>query len=75
MTPLQGDDGYHFYALQLNFVDEPVGGQRQGIMYAGLQTDNLTDDQGIGKTFIFSIWNATTGYPSWGGGPVDIVYG
>ena len=66
MTPLQGDDGYHFYGLQLSFVDNPVDGQRQGTAYAGLQTNNSTAGQQIGKTFIFSVWDATTGYPAEG---------
>ena len=66
MTPSQGADGYHFYSLHSEFVDQPDGGQFLGGMYAGIQTNGINNGQAIGKMFIFSVWDAETTYPATG---------
>ena len=66
MTPTKDADGHHFYALSVRFTDTIDNDQYQGSAYAGLQTENFTNGQSLGRAFIFSLWDAETGYPAEG---------
>ena len=66
MTPTKDADGHHFYALSVRFTDTVGNDQYQDSAYAGLQTENFTNGQSLGRAFIFSLWGAETGYPAEG---------
>ena len=58
ITPVWGEQGYHFYSFSPFFDDKNTG------VYAGIQTNgNLGDGIEVGNTFIFSIWDATDAFP------------
>ena len=63
MTPTQGDTGYHYYSLQSSLIENSESQHSEGGLYAGIQTNGSHNGQRIGKTFIFSVWDARTAYP------------
>ena len=58
MTPLFGEEGYHFYSLAPLFKGLNYG------LYSGIQTNgNLGDGKDVGNIFVFSVWNAKSAKP------------
>lgn len=59
ITPIYGEDGYHFYSLS-PFFDGKTSG-----LYSGIQTNgNFGDGIEAGNLYVFSVWDATAAYPA-----------
>ncbi len=64
MTPMWGEDGFHYYSLASTFKGTDIQ------LYSGIQTNgNLGKPPDVGNVYIFSIWKATSAFPENGSTP------